>query len=70
MLRLFYEYQRYWPLVIMACLTVIAVMCWAIDGWPFTLVLITGGLTAVGLRDMAAQTAQSLITLRFSTSQR
>lgn len=52
MLRLIYEYQRYWPLVIMACLTVIAVMCWAIDGWPFTLVLITGGLTAVGLRDM------------------
>jgi glutamate synthase domain-containing protein 2 len=52
MLRHIYEYQRYIPLAAVAGLTVIAFLCWAIDGWPFTLVIITGGLTALGLRDM------------------
>ncbi len=52
MLRQIYEYQRYWVLAGMAALTVIALLCWAIDGWPFTLVVITGGITALGVRDM------------------
>ena len=52
MLRQIYDYQRFWPLAIMVVLTVIAVLCWAIDGWPFTLVVITGGLTALGVHDI------------------
>ena len=51
MLRQIYEYQRYLPLAFMAFLAVIAFLCWIIDGWPFTLFLITGGLTALGIYD-------------------
>ncbi|MEL6572497.1 MAG: FMN-binding glutamate synthase family protein [Pseudomonadota bacterium] len=52
MFRLLNHYQRYWPLAGMIALTVIAFLCWAIDGWPFTLVVVTGGLTAIGLYDL------------------
>ncbi len=55
MLRILYEYQRYWPLAGMVALTIIAIMCWAIDDWPFTLVVITGGLTALGFYDMVQE---------------
>lgn len=55
MLRRINDLQRYWTLAIMAGLTVIAFLCWAIDGWPFTLVVITGGLTALGLYDMTQE---------------
>lgn len=52
MLRQIVDYQRYLTLVLVAILTVILFMCWAIDGWPFTPVLIFGVLTGIGIKDM------------------
>ena len=52
MLRHIVEYQRYLTLGLVAAGTVVLFLCWAIDGWPFTPVLIFAVLTLIGVRDM------------------